>query len=276
MTSQVFVTEALGAEYGRLLKEILATGEESAPRGQLIRELRPLTVTLLDPRACVVKRPGMSRAFMFAEQMLLLAGEHDVPLLQRYSSCGASMLNHYGAYGPRIRDQLTEVVRELRLDCDSRRAMAYVGRPSDLTYATELNMPCTTSYHFMLRDGRLECVTHMRSWDVVWGLSYDIPNAAQLQMCVAADLEVDLGRLTFVANSGHIYERHFGLAVGTTDYRLPSLANAKTGMLDDTARDARKALLIETLAPGGKAATGAVLPQWVEPFAAFRRQAERV
>ena len=266
----------LGREYGRVLREVMASGDRSAPRGMEIIEARPLTIRLADPRACVVKRPGMSRAFMFAEQLLLLSGEHDAELLGRYSKRGAQMLNHYGAYGPRIRDQLPEVVRELRHDPDSRRAAAYVCRSDDLKWAHELNSPCTLAYHFFLRGGVVECVTYMRSWDLVWGLSYDVPNAAQLQMCVAADLGAGLGPLTFVAGSGHVYERHYGLEAGETDYLLPSLAGTTgwTETLDVTIRQAKRALECEQMWPGGLTPPDTLPQQWEGPFAVFARSLE--
>lgn len=276
MSEYTYKAQDLGGEYGFLLNAMM-NGEESSPRGQLIREYRPLTVILEDPRRCVVKRPGMSRAFMFMEQLQLLAGEFDQEMLMRYSVRGASMLNHYGSYGPRIRDQLPEVVRELVKDPDSRRAVAYVCRPSDLMYATELNMPCTMGYQFFIRNGRLECVTTMRSWDVVWGLSYDIPNAAQLQMCVAEAVCVPLGPLTFVAGSGHIYEKHFDLVPGRTDYRLPSMASSiGEGVgIRRTMADARSAFLAERAWPGGSAPRSIVPQQWEEAFDTFKRAAEK-
>jgi thymidylate synthase len=275
MTYGVWATDDLGKNYGELLDMVRDKGQESSPRGQLIKELRPLQVTVNRPKKCVVKRPGMSRAFMFAEQLQLLAGEFDQAMLQRYSTRAASMLNHYGAYGPRLRGQLQEVVKELANDPDSRRAVAYVCRPSDLTYATELNMPCTMGYQFFIRDDALECIASMRSWDIVWGLSYDIPNAAQLQMCVAAALGIkELGSLTFVANSGHIYEKHFDLVPGTTDYELPSMASPYDGILA-TVDDARQAFEVEKKHPGGYTRRDLVPAQWDEPFNTFIRALEK-
>ena len=212
---------------------------------------------------------------MWAEQLLLISGEHDNELLARYSKRGGDMLNHYGAYGPRIRDQLPEVIRELSADKDSRRAIAYVNRPDDLRYAKELNMPCTLGYHFMIRNDRLELVCYMRSWDLVWGLSYDIPNAVQLQMLVAADMGLQLGPYSHVAGSGHVYERHYNLEVGTTDYELPSMSGLVDPTLESSVRAARQALRYEQRWPGGRTPDHYLPQQWHEPFAVFKRAAAR-
>ncbi len=267
--------QSLGLEYGQLLRQVVDDGEESAPRGMKIKEAVPLTLRIENPRQCVVKRPGMSRAFMWAEQLLLISGEHDKELLARYSKRGGDMLNHYGAYGPRIRDQLPEVIRELVKDKDSRRALVYINRPDDLRYADELNMPCTLGYHFMIRNDKLELVCYMRSWDLVWGLSYDIPNAVQLQMLVAADLGLKLGPYSHVAGSGHVYERHYDLEVGTTEYEMPPMTSLVDPTLRSSVADAKKALWCEQRWPGG-GTPGGVLPyQWEEPFAVFKRAADR-
>ncbi len=271
----VFRTDHLGREYGRLLAEVINAGDDSSPRGMAIKEARPLVLELTNPRACVVKRPGHSRAFMWAEQLLLISGEHDKELLARYSKRGGDMLNHYGAYGPRIRDQLPEVVKELCADKDSRRAIAYISRPEDLKYAKELNMPCTLGYHFMVRNGRLELICYMRSWDLVWGLSYDIPNAVQLQMLVAADLGLGVGPYSHVAGSGHVYERHYDLEVGETDYELPSMSGLVDLTLESSVRTARTALWAEQLWPGGNAPNAVIPDQWREPFEVFKRAADR-
>ena len=152
--------------------------------------------------------------------------------------------------------------------------MAYVCRPDDLKYAGELNMPCTLGYHFLVRHGKLELVCYMRSWDLVWGLSYDIPNAVQLQMVVAADLGLELGPYSHVASSGHIYKRHWNLEVGETGYEMPSLASM-SGKLSYSVGHAKLALQRERRWPGGEAPENTLLQQWEEPFAVFRRAAER-
>ncbi len=267
--------DSLGWQYDYLLRRVIGKGEKTSPRGMEVAEARPLVLEIANPKQCVVKRPGMSRAFMWAEQLLLLAGEHDTELLRRYSSRGADMLNHYGAYGPRIRDQLPEVIKELAKDKDSRRAVAYINRPDDLRYADELNMPCTLGYHFMVRNDKVELVCYMRSWDLVWGLSYDIPNAVQLQMLVAADLGLALGPYSHVAGSGHVYARHYGLEVESTDYELPSMSGPLDPSLETSVRAAQKALWCERQWPGGNAPQHYLPQQWGEPFAVLKRAADR-
>jgi hypothetical protein len=51
----------------------------------------------------------------------------------------------------------------------------------------------------------------MRSWDLVWGLGYDVPCFAAMQAVAASALAVPIGEYAHVAGSGHLYERHWDL-----------------------------------------------------------------
>jgi len=219
----IFETDDLGQDYGLLLESVKSAGERSSPRDRATIETRPLVVRLSNPRACVVKRPGFSRAFMWMEILQLLAGRFDIDLLERCSKNAATLLNSYGAYGPRTREQLAHVEEELLHDPDSRRAMVYIGRPDDLRLASDYGMPCTMSWQFFNHDGRLEMHVYMRSWDIVWGLSYDIPCFVSVQLALASALDLEPGTYTHVAGSGHIYAQHFDMEPGVGTYKLPSV-----------------------------------------------------
>lgn len=224
-----YTTDDLGRDYGDLLKVVKTRGQLTSPRGQITIEVRPLVLHLLNPQACVVRRPGFSRALMWLEIMMLLAGEYNPELLEACAPNAAKLTNAYGAYGPRIKEQLPEVETELRRDPDSRRAVVYLGRPDDLrlsrSYDTGLlDAPCTMAWQFFVRDNLLEMHVFMRSWDLVWGLSYDVPCFVAVQQAVACALEVGLGSFTHVAGSGHIYEKHFDVPTEVESYRLPCAA----------------------------------------------------
>ncbi|GAF88661.1 unnamed protein product, partial [marine sediment metagenome] len=201
-----YETDDLGRDYGDLLKAVKTRGQLTSPRGQITIEVRPLVLYLTNPQACVVRRPGFSHALMWLEIMTLLAGEYQPELLEACAPNAAKLTNAYGAYGPRIKELLPEVETELRRDLDSRRAVVYLGRPDDLrlsrSYDTGLlDAPCTMAWQFFVRDNLLEMHTHMRSWDLVWGLSYDVPCFVAVQQAVARALGVGLGSFTHVVGS---------------------------------------------------------------------------
>lgn len=257
MEPMLFWTTALGQDYGKLLAQVCRHGNLVKPRGLLCKEAEPLIIHLVEPRRCLVNRPGFSRALMWLEIAQLVAGVHRPDLMATVSPNAAGLVTPYGAYGPRTREQFTEVIDELTRDPHSRRALVYVGRPDDLRLAarydpTQLDMPCTTTWQFLVRDGRLDMVVTMRSWDLVWGLAYDVPCFVAMQQVAAAALGVPLGEYVHIAGSGHVYDRHWELEPSPCADQLFVTAADK---LEDTRRYALAAL--DTLAkahePGGVA-----------------------
>jgi len=272
----VFETSDLRCTYGALLEEICVRGVETHPRGTHTREARPMVVRLTEPHKCVVKRPGMNRAYMWMEVTQYLAGEYDNELLARYSPKAAEMNNAFGFYGPRIGNQLVEIEHELRHDKDSRRGLAYIGRPEDLMYAKDLDMVCTLGWQFQRRGEALELQVFMRSWDLVWGLSYDIPAFVSMQLAMARALNLDVGTYTHVAGNGHVYDRHFDLTVDEGNYMLPCVGSYDGGM-NGTREFARLVLAFERESPYG-AITDKVLddmPQWEPVITAWRKYGAR-
>ncbi len=69
---------------------------------------------------------------------------------------------------------------------------------------------------------------NMRSWDLVWGLSYDVPCFTAVQQVLASALRLSLGPYTHVVGSGHIYQRHYDLVPAEAD----ELLKLNTGELD--------------------------------------------
>ena len=68
--------------------------------------------------------------------------------------------------------------------------------------------PCTLSLQFLLRDGRLNLTTTMRSNDVWTGVPYDMFSFCSMQVMMAMTLGVGVGTYTHQAGSLHIYERN--------------------------------------------------------------------
>jgi len=244
----VIETHDLGYNYGELLDRVVAEGDEVAPRGMLIREARPLVMVLTDPSRCLTSRPGFSPAIMWAEMAMVCAGTFEPWLYDRVMPAATrSLLTPFGAYGPRTWAQLDHVVDELRGDPSSRRAVVYVGRQDDLKniHGGETDMPCTMTWQFFVRDGLLEMQVNMRSWDLVWGLGYDLPVFTAVQSMVAAALAVPMGPYSHVAGSGHVYERHWDLEVGieTRPLVYPASLTPPGRSIAEYRHDARRALV---------------------------------
>lgn len=228
MKPLVFVASDLGNEYPEILKQVLFAGAEVKPRGMLVKEATPFVLQLSDAKRCITSRPGFSEKLMWLEIASVLSGTFDMELYEKVARQAASMLSPQGAYGPRVRDQIPYVIDELSRDPDSRRAVVYVGRETDLRYSEHFEQACTMTWQFLIRDGKLDMIVNMRAWDLVWGLGYDVPVFVSVAMAVAAALEIQTGSFVCVAGSGHIYQRHFDMQAEAVAFRELPPMNAGT------------------------------------------------
>lgn len=188
-----------------------------APRGIPTRELRNVIYHLVDPVRCATWLPGrkLNYQFMAAEFLWIFCGRDDVEMIGYYNDNIKKFSDDgeifFGAYGPRWRGQIGGVYENLRGDDTSRQAVVTYWRPelysSDARIGTPKDVPCTLSTQYLIRAGRLEAITTMRSSDAWLGLPYDLYNQAMLQRALAAELGVPVGPLTFHIGSSHIYER---------------------------------------------------------------------
>jgi thymidylate synthase len=192
-----------------VLSEVLANGNEVCPRGMKTRELIHASITLADPLQNVVTNRvrKMSHTYSVAEFLWILLGRRDAasisawnPNIGRYSDDG---VNFFGAYGPWFVSQLPYVVKTLKEDPDTRQAVMTIWQQSP---AKTKDVPCTISFQYLLRRGKLHAQTFMRSNDAWLGLPYDIFTFTRLQAYVANAIGAELGRYTHTAGSLHLYE----------------------------------------------------------------------
>ncbi len=108
-----------------------------------------------------------------------------------------------GAYGPRVVAQMPYLLEQLQKP-GSRQAIMTIWSPSP---APSKDIPCTVSWQCLAREGRLHAIVTMRSSDIWLGLPYDIHNFGQLTSGVASALGLELGSLTYLLGSSHLYDR---------------------------------------------------------------------
>lgn len=215
LSDHVVLTSNLGYEYPQLVSHVLSVGNHVYSRLGGTRELLDFRLELSEPDLCVVDRPGFSHSFMNEEILQLLAGMHNNDRLRAVTPQAADLITAATAYGPRTREQLLAVADELKTSRDSRRGVVYIGRHDDLVSVDDgsraSEMPCTMTWQFHLRNDQLHMTVNMRSWDLVWGLGYDVPSFVAVQMMLCNHLGVGLGWYVHNAGSAHVYERHYGL-----------------------------------------------------------------
>lgn len=204
--------------YVKLVSWLLETGDRIESRGGTTIERTAVTVVLDDPREVTLPigvNRGVNVKLAAVEALQLLSGNGDPELLRRASPQYSDVLINpanltYGSYGIRTRYQVEHVWRELYNHPESRRAVLSIWREEDLTH--DGDRPCTLAIQFLIRRNALEAHVHMRSNDVWLGTPYDVFMFTQLQLSLAAALNVNVGRYVHHVGSLHIYERNFDAA----------------------------------------------------------------
>ena len=111
-------------------------------------------------------------------------------------------------YHDRIGWQIKPVIRELRRDPYSRRAVIDVRRTSDI-FLTD--PPCLQHIQFVIRNGKLNMTVLFRSNDACKATFMNAYALICLQEDIAGELGVEVGTYTHIANSFHAYERDWEL-----------------------------------------------------------------
>lgn len=224
------------ATYGSL-QDLLSGGEQVETRGSCVTELRNRVTVLERPeeRCLFVPRRGNDIVASITETLWVLAGRDDIEWLGRYLPRAADFSDNgttwRAAYGPRLRnwhgiDQIAQVLQLIRDEKSTRRAAMSLFDPAR-DYAESKDIPCTNWLHWLCRDERLHLVVGIRSNDAVWGFSgVNSFEWSVLQSYLALWTELDVGDVTYLAPSFHLYDRHLDRARkivssfrGTTSYQ---------------------------------------------------------
>jgi len=200
---------------------------EVAPRDLKIRERLGVYFEIQFPsnRLLYIPERKFSLPYTMAECLWYFTGDDSTEWISEYSSFWKKISENgkaHSAYGAHIfgkhwstpggepESQWEYVIRELRNDPDSRRAVIHIRQPAH-SWIAEKDVPCTLSLQFFIRGGRLNMIAHMRSSDLIFGLSYDVPAFTMLQELMALELGVELGWYRHLSASLHVYEKHFDM-----------------------------------------------------------------
>lgn len=211
-----FVSKDLSADYATILKNVMAYGEEVAPRGLLTMELLSFTLELTDPTKALPR--GTNRKIHMglaaAEALQLVGGFSDPAAMLQISKHFNAFTDggvFHAPYGPRIATQIPAAIDWLRHDVGTRKAYIAVWDPvQDLWCHDTRDHPCTTSLQFMIRRGCLDLHVNMRANDAWRGFPYDVFQFTQLQLAVAGLLGIPVGTYFHHATSFHLYSTNYG------------------------------------------------------------------
>jgi thymidylate synthase len=124
--------------------------------------------------------------------------------------------SNYGwcIYSQENGSQYDHVVDELRQNPNSRRAIMIYTRPHmwyDYKFLGMNDFMCTNTVQYYIRNDKLHVCVNMRSNDVVYGYKNDFAWQQYVALQLCDELGIQLGNITWNANSLHVYERHFHL-----------------------------------------------------------------
>jgi thymidylate synthase len=193
-----FATDTIGEAWLAVASRILESGRASRYDGLPILEIAQATldVTAPDPDDPLIARYAdperldwMRRNFVDPDRVAALGDARSY----------ASRLHDYGEAG---RDQLDWVVERLTADPTSRSASVTTFEPLlDTSY-----IPCVSLLDFWIPEEALELMVYAHSIDFGAKGFANLVQLAELQRQVADRLGRQVGRLTFVVKSAHIYD----------------------------------------------------------------------
>jgi thymidylate synthase len=128
-----------------------------------------------------------------------------------------------GANG-KVVDQVTELIRQIKTNPDSRRLIVSAWNVADLP---EMKlMPCHCLFQFYVAGGKLSCQLYQRSADVFLGVPFNIASYALLTMMIAQVCDLGLGEFIHSFGDVHLYNNHFEqaeLQLTRTPFALPQM-----------------------------------------------------
>lgn len=196
---------------------LLTYGVRVSPRGMPTLEVpqHTIRVNTREPVLNIAERK-LNYQFMAAEAYWILIGDDKVKTIEPYNKNIAQFSDDgetfYGAYGPRIKDQLQYVVDTLLRDEDTRQAgLTLWHRNPRVSH----DIPCTIAIFFSIRQKQLNTHIYMRSSDVWLGLPYDVFTFSMLCHLVCSKINstphreriITPGQLYLTAASSHLYSR---------------------------------------------------------------------
>ncbi len=103
-------------------------------------------------------------------------------------------------------DQITEVIKQIKANPNSRRLIVSGWNPAE---ADKVALPpCHTLFQFFVSEGKLSCQLYQRSADLFLGVPFNIASYALLTHMVAQVCGLEVGEFIWTGGDCHIYQNH--------------------------------------------------------------------
>jgi thymidylate synthase len=121
-------------------------------------------------------------------------------------------------------DQMSEVLKQLRTQPDSRRIIVSAWNVGELSQMAL--QPCHAFFQFYVAEGRLSCQLYQRSADIFLGVPFNIASYALLTHMVAEQCDLEVGDFVWTGGDCHLYLNHLeqaDLQLAREPFPLPRL-----------------------------------------------------
>lgn len=210
-----YTAETLDDLLAPLLTRLLRTRNRVETSRGPTREITGVLLKIANPRARLSHTEVKGHVFSCLGELLWYLSksnrldfiEYYISQYKKESTDGKTV---YGGYGPRLfaeqgHNQVENIIELLRKGANTRRAVIQLFAAKDIKQR-KVEVPCTCTLQFLLRRGRLELLTNMRSNDAFKGLPHDVFAFTMLQELIARSLNVEMGVYKHAVGSLHLYE----------------------------------------------------------------------
>jgi len=116
---------------------------------------------------------------------------------------------HWQAPNGKYIDQITDLIKNIKGDPDSRRLIVSAWNVADIEEMAKSGLPpCHTMFQFYVNNNKLSCQLYQRSADVFLGVPFNIASYALLTMMVAQVTDLEPGDFVHTFGDVHIYDNH--------------------------------------------------------------------
>lgn len=217
--------------YKKLLDNLLFEYDyQNNARDKETRECLDVILTVENPLSNLFScsfRPFPNR-YLAGELIWYFTGRKDVDFISKFSKFWLKLTNDgnlNSAYGNLLfkrrvnndcQNQWSWAYDSLVKDKDSRQSIIRFNN-DDHQYHDNKDFVCTLLSQFFIRNDTLYMTTHMRSSDVIRGLTFDFPFFSLLQQQMRLHLlptypNLQLGYNRLILGSSHLYSEHYDLA----------------------------------------------------------------
>ncbi|NEW57401.1 thymidylate synthase [Nocardia cyriacigeorgica] len=242
-------------QYEELLRQVLTTGTKKADRtGTGTRSVfgHQLRYDLSAGFPLITTKRVHLKSIVY-ELLWFLRGDSNVGWLREH---GVTIWDEWAApdgelgpvYGVQWRswptpdgshiDQISQVLRTLREDPDSRRMIVSAWNVAELDKMALA--PCHAFFQFYVADGKLSCQLYQRSADLFLGVPFNIASYALLTQMVAQQAGLEPGDFIWTGGDCHIYDNHLEQVseqLTREPYPFPTLRLRRAPSLFDYAYD---------------------------------------